>query len=84
LLPRANHEDIDQVSLDHSQSTLEANSIRDDQIVLLKAFPSAQILFPLNDHNVDIGVCNPPFYASLQELEEKMENKQQGPHAVSD
>lgn len=73
----------DQISFDYAQSVLETNGITSDQITLLKAQPSGQILFPLNDHKVDIVICNPPFYASLQELEEGMERKEGRPHAVS-
>jgi len=41
------------------------------------------ILSPLKTRPVDIVICNPPFYASRQELEEGMKIKAVGPHAVS-
>ncbi|KAK1925018.1 hypothetical protein DB88DRAFT_525720 [Papiliotrema laurentii] len=72
----------DQVSFEHSLTTLKRNNIPPDRVHLIKANSSGQILFPLLDNTVDLVMCNPPFYASLQELEEGMERKTKGPFAA--
>jgi methyltransferase len=74
--------ECDQDSLKHSQAVLEKNNIPSSAIKLLEAPAKGQILFPLLDTNVDITMCNPPFYASRQEMEEGMDIKAVGPHAA--
>lgn len=73
----------DQTSFDHAQATLVKNDIPKERIELIKAMSTEMILSPLKERSVDVVICNPPFYASRQELEEGMKIKAVGPHAVS-
>ena len=74
--------ECDEESLKHSQAVLDKNGIPPSAIKLLQAPPKGRILFPLLDTPVDITMCNPPFYASRQEMEEGMDIKAVGPHAA--
>jgi methyltransferase len=74
--------ECDEESLKHSQVVLDKNAIPTSAIKLLQAPLKGQILFPLLDTPVDITMCNPPFYASRQEMEESMDIKAVGPHAA--
>jgi methyltransferase len=75
--------ETDRTSFDHAQATLARNRIPKERIELVKAISTEMILLQLKERSVDVVICNPPFYASRQELEEGMNIKAVGPHAVS-
>jgi 23S rRNA A1618 N6-methylase RlmF len=64
---------------------LATNYIDPKSISVLKLPPNGGILFPLlddKDLQVDMTMCNPPFYSSSEELQQGVELKEEGPHAV--
>ena len=64
---------------------LATNKIDPKSISVLEVPPTGGILFPLlddKDLQVDMTMCNPPFYSSSEELQQGVELKEDGPHAV--
>lgn len=64
---------------------LAANKISPESISVLELPPTGGILFPLlddKDLQVDMTMCNPPFYSSSEELQQGVDMKEDGPHAV--
>jgi 23S rRNA A1618 N6-methylase RlmF len=64
---------------------LATNEIDPKSISVLEVPPTGGILFPLlddKDLQVDMIMCNPPFYSSSEELQQGVEMKEDGPHAV--
>jgi len=64
---------------------LATNKIGPEIISILEVPQSGGILFPLLDEpklEVDTTMCNPPFYASDEEMQEGVSFKLEGPHAV--
>ena len=64
---------------------MATNKIDPESISVLEVPPTGGILFPLlddKDLQVDITMCNPPFYSSSEELQLGVDLKEDGPHAV--
>jgi methyltransferase len=64
---------------------LATNNIETEAISILEVPQPGGILFPLlNDPNlkVNMTMCNPPFYASDEEMQKGVDLKVDGPHAV--
>ncbi|ORY33763.1 hypothetical protein BCR39DRAFT_519100 [Naematelia encephala] len=76
--------EINDISFQHAQSILSTNNIQPSSISLLKAAPNEPILFPLMDQDItfDIMICNPPFFASMDEMQEGSEAKAGPAHAA--
>jgi len=75
----------DNDSLLHAKEVLATNKIGPENISILEVPQSGGILFPLLDNSeleVDMTICNPPFYASNEEMQKGVELKTDGPHAV--
>lgn len=69
----------------HAREVLATNKMDPKSISVLEVPPYGGILFPLlNDKalQVDMIMCNPPFYSSSEELQQGVELKEEGPHAV--
>ncbi|ORX39814.1 hypothetical protein BD324DRAFT_678907 [Kockovaella imperatae] len=74
--------DVNDISLQHAQSILERNQISKESIKLLRADSNGDILFALRDQSHDIVMCNPPFYASEEEMKQNTELKNPSNNAV--
>lgn len=76
--------DIDDHSLSYARRNIDQNSLA-DRVALRKSNP-ATILFPeeifANSQRFDFSMCNPPFYASAEEVAESLAAKEYDPHAV--
>jgi len=76
--------DIDSVSLISAQSNIDRNSLS-ERIALLRADPTGPIMLPLTqDTNAsfDFSMCNPPFYASAEEVTQSAAAKELQPSAI--
>jgi methyltransferase len=72
-------------SLEHAKGVLQLNGIGPSSIDL-RAPPGDEILFPLleNEENeADMTMCNPPFFASAEEMEAGRAIKAEQAHTVS-
>nr|ODO02552.1 hypothetical protein L204_01289 [Cryptococcus depauperatus CBS 7855] len=77
--------EIDDISYEHALKTLKTNDISSPFIKIQKALSLNPVLFPLLqdvDGEQDIVMCNPPFFGSVQEMEQGMELKERIPHAA--
>lgn len=79
--------EIDESSYRHAKATLEKNNISSSSISILKSPTPDPILFPLlqskgNCEEWDFTICNPPFFASTQEMLQGMELKDRQAHAA--
>jgi methyltransferase len=75
----------DNDSLHHAREVLATNRIGPEAISILEVPQPGGILFPLLDDpnlKVDMTMCNPPFYASDEEMQKGVDLKLEGPHAV--
>ncbi|ORX56176.1 hypothetical protein DM01DRAFT_1334670 [Hesseltinella vesiculosa] len=73
--------EIDEESLHCAQANVMANQL-DNRITLVLNNDSFRIfVLPVNT-TYDFCMCNPPFYASMKELEEGLRNKELEPSAV--
>ncbi|TFK38853.1 hypothetical protein BDQ12DRAFT_82541 [Crucibulum laeve] len=78
--------EIDSASYSQAVINIRTNKL-EDRIQAVKATETGPILFPLfdldeNDVSYDFTMCNPPFYASLEEIEELALKKEAKPSAV--
>jgi methyltransferase len=79
--------ELDEVSFTHAKSVLLTNSVSPSSIRLERSTPTDRILFPLfrpDTPPFDFTVCNPPFFASEEEMREGQDRKAEGAHAVGD
>ncbi|CAE7158281.1 unnamed protein product [Rhizoctonia solani] len=82
--------DIDARSLAAAQANIEQNPQVKDRIHLYSTTQDAPVLSPLLSENlarlglqhVTFSMCNPPFYADMEEVNRSAENKEYNPHAV--
>ncbi|OWZ61579.1 hypothetical protein AYX15_06227 [Cryptococcus neoformans] len=79
--------EIDESSYNHAKATLEKNNIPPSSITILKSPTPDPILFPLweckgKSEDWDFTICNPPFFASSQEMLQGMEQKDRQAHAA--
>ncbi|AAW42333.1 conserved hypothetical protein [Cryptococcus deneoformans JEC21] len=79
--------EIDESSYNHAKATLEKNNIPPSSITVLKSPTPDPILFPLleckgKSEDWDLTICNPPFFASSQEMLQGMELKDRQAHAA--
>lgn len=82
--------ELDETSVKHAQTTLRANSVPESSIQVMRA-PNAlekdgRILFPLFEADppnaFDLTVCNPPFFASEEEMQRGADLKAEQAHAA--
>ncbi|KAI0759395.1 S-adenosyl-L-methionine dependent methyltransferase [Trametes elegans] len=75
--------EIDEVSVGFAQRNVRANDLQ-DRIAVVGVSPERPILAPLlkSDAVYDFTMCNPPFYASRDEVQQSAEAKEFGPNAV--
>jgi methyltransferase len=72
-------------SLNHARQVVSSNQIKSEAISILEVPTTGGILFPLlndPDLKVDFTMCNPPFFASSEEMQRGIELKVDQPHAV--
>ncbi|GFZ46189.1 hypothetical protein JCM24511_04436 [Saitozyma sp. JCM 24511] len=77
--------ELDETSLTHAQSVLLSNSIPPSSIRLERPTSTDRILFPLfrpDTAPFDFTVCNPPFFASEEEMREGQDRKAESAHAA--
>ncbi|KAI9435810.1 S-adenosyl-L-methionine dependent methyltransferase [Lactarius indigo] len=76
--------DVDSVSLASAQANVDRNGLS-ERISVLRADPTGPILFPLTQDpavSFDFSMCNPPFYASAEEVARSAATKALSPNAV--
>ncbi|KAK0194490.1 hypothetical protein F5146DRAFT_926534 [Armillaria mellea] len=76
--------ELDDASFQLAESNTSRNHLG-NRVRVLQAHPSQCILFPLNtypDESFSFTMCNPPFYASLDEVTLSAEGKAMDPNAV--
>ncbi|KAH9035691.1 S-adenosyl-L-methionine dependent methyltransferase [Lactarius hengduanensis] len=76
--------DVDTVSLASAQANVDRNGLS-ERISVLRADPTGPILFPLVQDpaaSFDFSMCNPPFYASAEEVVRSAAAKALSPNAV--
>lgn len=76
--------DVDTVSLASAQANVDRNGLS-ERISILRADPTGPILFPLIQDpaaSFDFSMCNPPFYASAEEVVRSAAAKALSPNAV--
>ncbi|KAF8438425.1 S-adenosyl-L-methionine dependent methyltransferase [Boletus edulis BED1] len=76
--------DIDRVSLVSARQNVERNGLS-DRITIIDMSSSESILQPLDGPlsvPFHFTMCNPPFYASMEEVAQSTEAKEYGPNAV--
>ncbi|PPQ72405.1 hypothetical protein CVT26_003798 [Gymnopilus dilepis] len=73
--------ELDDFSYEYALKNVESNNLQ-SSIRILKASDDKPILFPLDDQTFDFCMCNPPFYASKEEIERSAEAKELPPNAV--
>ncbi|KAH9980454.1 hypothetical protein BJV74DRAFT_779496 [Russula compacta] len=76
--------DIDAVSLVSAQSNIDCNGLS-ERITLRRADPTGPIILPLiqnKDISFDFSMCNPPFYASAEEVARSAATKELLPSAI--
>ncbi|WVO19840.1 uncharacterized protein IAS62_001130 [Cryptococcus decagattii] len=79
--------EIDEGSYHHAKATLEKNNIPSSSISIVKSPTPDPILFPLLQskgkcEEWDFTICNPPFFASTQEMLQGVELKDRQAHAA--
>ncbi|KAH9009340.1 S-adenosyl-L-methionine dependent methyltransferase, partial [Lactarius hengduanensis] len=75
--------DVDTVSLASAQANVDRNGLS-ERISVLRADPTGPILFPSLVHpaaSFDFSMCNPPFYASAEEVVRSAAAKALSPNA---
>ncbi|PBK81416.1 hypothetical protein ARMGADRAFT_1144294 [Armillaria gallica] len=76
--------ELDDASFQLAESNISRNHLG-NRVRVLQAHPGQPILFPLNtypDESFSFTMCNPPFYASLDEVTLSAEGKAMDPNAV--
>ncbi|KAI9453618.1 S-adenosyl-L-methionine dependent methyltransferase [Lactarius psammicola] len=76
--------DVDTVSLASAQANVDRNGLS-ERISVLRADPTGPVLFPLTQDTAasfDFSMCNPPFYASAEEVARSAAAKALSPNAV--
>ncbi|KAH9064375.1 S-adenosyl-L-methionine dependent methyltransferase [Lactarius vividus] len=76
--------DVDTVSITSAQANVDRNNLS-ERISVLRADPTGPILFPLIQDpaaSFDFSMCNPPFYASAEEVVRSAAAKALSPNAV--
>ncbi|KAF8166825.1 S-adenosyl-L-methionine dependent methyltransferase [Pholiota molesta] len=74
--------ELDEYSYAFAQKNVSVNGM-ESRIDVRRARADGPILFPLEDEvNFEFTMCNPPFYASAQEVIELAEDKELPPNAV--
>lgn len=76
--------DIDTVSLASAQANVDRNGLS-EHISVMRADPTGPILFPMAQDpaaSFDFSMCNPPFYASAEEVVGSAAAKAHSPNAV--
>ncbi|KAH9966325.1 hypothetical protein BGW80DRAFT_1230306 [Lactifluus volemus] len=76
--------DIDSVSLLSAQSNIDSNGLS-ERITLIRADPTGPIMIPLIQDaaaSFDFCMCNPPFYASKEQLTYSSATKALSPNAI--
>ncbi|PPQ81845.1 hypothetical protein CVT26_014407 [Gymnopilus dilepis] len=74
--------ELDDFSDETALKNVESNNLQ-LSIQILKASNDRPILFAQGEQTFDFCMCNPPFYASKEEIEQSAEGKELPPNAVS-
>lgn len=73
--------DIDPLSLTYARSNIEANNLT-ARIQLIESTPQAPLIPLQNEQRLNFVMCNPPFYASNEELQASAKGKDKPPHSA--
>ena len=73
--------DIDPLSLAYARSNLEANNLT-ARIQLIESTPRAPLIPLQDEQRLSFVMCNPPFYASNEELQASAKGKDKPPHSA--
>jgi 23S rRNA A1618 N6-methylase RlmF len=74
---------LDEESLEVAKANVEQNGLEDRITLFLNKDPLRIFVLDPSIKTYDFCMCNPPFYASEEEVQEGLENKELEPMAVS-